>query len=288
VILPNSKVIDPSDESHPREQAEALHEATSKLVVTLRLVNEAILGTQEKSIEEEVKRILHNEEAHGLKVGSLIELGNILSVVNGYLILTDDELMHRLHEIHEVIPGVRSLSELVKGVTLLIGGTLGVVTSAIGLVARAAGEPQIAQVCAGFSRGAGLKIAKVVAWAELVNSIATIADWQRSTRQEKLDAVVGGVGAATTVAERWVPEAAGAPVVAVTLGYNELKFALNLYWGGAEGIVSGLMAPAFHTLRERGQEIAGLSEIVLKGQALVDAESNDSAKQTLERVLQHQ
>jgi hypothetical protein len=101
-----------------------------------------------------------------------------------------------------------------------------------------------------------------------------------------MDAVVGGIGAATTVAEKWVPEVVGAPVAAATMGYSELKFALNLYWGGAEGIVSGLMAPAFETLRSEGQQIAGFSEVVLKAQALADAEREPSAKEALNRSLQ--
>jgi hypothetical protein len=59
-----------------------------------------------------------------------------------------------------------------------------------------------------------------------------------------------------------------------------------MYWGASQGLVAGLMGPAFDTLRRDGATIAGFSNEVMKAQALLGAEDDPARKEALARVLQ--
>jgi len=291
IVLPGNHVVDPNDDRHPREQAEALHEAIPKLVETISHVNEILIRLNEEPIKEEIERVLAGHTAHGVKVGSLVELGNLLSAVNGYLVLTDDELREKLHEVDGLRSGIRTIGELVKAVVELTGGAVGIVSSTVGIVARAVGEPEIAQVCSAVSRKIGLNVGAALGTIETLRGIATLFD-SRATRDEKVDAgvTIATVGAPTVLGwfkvEALGPMAVTPAAIAGQLGYGELKLALRTYWAASQGLVTGLMGPAFDTLRRDGTTIAGFSDAAVKAQALLATEQDPAQKEALTRVLQ--
>jgi hypothetical protein len=291
MVLPGGHVVDPNDDTHPHEQAEALHEAIPKLVETVMQLNEMIVTLHEKEIEKHIEHMLEGIAPEGsTKIGSLVELANVLSVISGYLILTDEELAEHLRNAPGGLSRVRSAGELVKGVVEFTGGALGVVTSGIGLVARAAGEPEMARVCAGFARGLGLTVGMVVAAIETLRGLATLADPDAS-REQKIEAGVDiatlGVPLALKIKDieaiRGI--SVGPAVVAMQLGIGELKLALHAYWGAAQGLEAGMMVPAFKTLKSHADALAGLSDEVLKAETLHDRELDAAQKTALAQVL---
>jgi hypothetical protein len=290
IVLPGNHVVDPNDDRHPREQAEALHEAIPKLVETISHVNEMVIKLNEEAIKKQVERLLAGHDAHGVKAGSLVELGNVLSTVNGYLVLTDDELREKLHDVDGLRSGIRTIGELVKGVVELTGGVLGIVSSTVGIVARAAGEPEIARVCSAVSRKVGLGVGAAVGAIEALRGIATLFD-SRATRDEKVDAgvTIATVGAPSVLGwfkvEALGPVAVTPAAIAGQLGYGELKLALQTYWAASQGLVAGLMGPAFETLRQDGTAIAAFADEVVKAQALLATEQDQAQKDALARVL---
>jgi hypothetical protein len=290
IVLPGNHVVDPNDDRHPREQAEALHEAIPKLVETLMQLNEIIVGLNEERIKEQVERTLHGLDAEGVKVGSLVELGNMFSTINGYLVLTDDELQEQLQHAPDNLSRARNISELVKAVVQFTGGTLGVVTSTVGLAARAAGEPEIASLCSALSRKVGLGLGTVVGVIEGVRGMLTLID-PKATRSQKVEAAadVAIVGVPATLKLTGVAEITGVSVgtaaIAAELGYGELKLALRTYWAASQGLVAGLMGPAFECLRSHGATLAGFCEAALKAQALLTSEQDPGEHEALSRVL---
>lgn len=290
IVLPGNHVVDPNDDRHPREQAEALHEAIPKLVETLMQLNEIIVGLNEERIREQADRILHGLDAEGVKVGSLVELGNMFSAINGYLVLTDDELQEQLRHAPDNLSRARTLSEVVKAVVQLTGGTLGVVTSTVGLVARATGEPEIASLCSALSRKIGLGLGTLIGLIEGIRGVMTLWD-SNATREQKVEAAadIATVGVPAALRMKGIAEIAGVSVgaaaIAAQLGYGELKLTLRTYWAASQGLVSGLMGPAFESLRSHGAAIAGFSEAALKAQALLSGEQDPAEHEALTRVL---
>ncbi len=72
--------------------------------------------------------------------GSLVELQAVLWMVDGWLLLTDEELAHHLGEVHGVFNAVSTYSELIKAVAELTGGAISLTVAVV--VGRAA--------CGGF------------------------------------------------------------------------------------------------------------------------------------------
>jgi hypothetical protein len=290
IVLPGKQVVDPNDDRHPREQAAVLHEAIPKLIETLMQLNEIIVGLNEEKIKEQAERILHGLDAESVKVGSLVELGNMFSTISGYLVLKDDELQEQLRHAPGNLSRARNMSELVKAVVQFAGGTLGVVTSTVGLVARAAGEPEIASLCSALSRKVGLGVGTLVGLIEGIRGVMTLWD-SNATREQKVEAVadIATVGVPAGLKLTGVGEIAGVSVgtaaIAAELGYGELKLALRTYWAASQGLVAGLMGPAFETLRSHGAAIAGFSEAALKAQALLAEEQEQGEHEALSRVL---
>lgn len=290
IVLPGNHVVDPNDDRHPHEQAEALHEAIPKLVETLMQLNEIVVGLNEERIKEQVERILHGLDAESVKIGSLVELGNMFSAINGYLVLTDDELQEQLRHAPDNLSRARNMSELVKAVVQFTGGTLGIVTSTVGLVARAAGEPEIASLCSAVSRKVGFGLGTLVGLIDAIRGVMTLWD-SNATGEQKVEAAadIATAGVPAVLRLKGITEIAGVSVgtaaIAAELGYGELKLALRTYWAASQGLVAGLMGPAFECLRSHGGTIAGFSEAALKARALISSEHDPGEHEALSRVL---
>lgn len=80
--------------------------------------------------------------------------------------LTDEELAHRLREVHGVFNGVSTYSELVKAVAELTGGAISLTASYAAAIAKLAGDTSCVAMATGLARSTGLLFANVIAGIE--------------------------------------------------------------------------------------------------------------------------
>jgi hypothetical protein len=116
--------------------------------------------------------------AHGKKLGpgSLMELQAVLWIVDGWLLLTDEELTHYLGEVHGVFNAVSIYSELVKAVAELTAGAISLTASYAAAIARLAGDTSAAAMATRLARSAGLLFANVIAGIEITHGVAVLLD----------------------------------------------------------------------------------------------------------------
>jgi hypothetical protein len=163
-------LIEPADDAHPREQGEQLHEQLQRLIPVIQQINEQVIRLKHDGIHHEAEALMEGH-AHGKKLGpgSLVELQAVLWVVDGYLLLTDEELARHLDELHGVANGVSTYSELVKAVAELAGGAVTITAAYAASIAKLAGDTSSAAIATGLARSSGLFVANVIAGIEIIH-----------------------------------------------------------------------------------------------------------------------
>jgi hypothetical protein len=279
-------LIEPADDTHPHEQGEQLHEQLQTLIPVVGQINEQVIRLKHDGIHHEAEALMEGH-AHGKKLGpgALVELQAVLWLVDGFLLLTDEELAHHLGEVHGVLNGVSTYSELVKAVAELTGGAVTITASYAASIAKLAGDTSTAAIATGLARSTGLLVANVIAGIEVVHGIAVLLD-PHATAQQKVDGAVGASsGAAWLVGARvWGAAAGFSASSALMLGYAELKLMANLYWGANVGLTAGLMRLAYETIQRDGENIARAANDLAKAGLLRQDEKDPEKAEALRRV----
>jgi hypothetical protein len=279
-------LIEPADDHHPREQGEQLHEQLQPLIVAIGQINEQVIRWKHDGIHHEAEALMEGH-AHGKKLGpgSLVELQAVLWLVDAYLTMTDEELAHHLGELHGVLDGVSTYSELVKAIAELTGGAVTITASYAASIAKLAGDTSTAAIATGLARSSGLLVANVLARIEIIHGIAVLLD-PHATAQQKVD---GAAGASSGIA--WIvgTRAGGAAVgfaasTALMLGYAELKLMTHLYWEANVGLSAGLMRVAYETIQRDGEGIARVADDLAKAGLLRQDEKDPEKAEALRRV----
>jgi hypothetical protein len=287
ILVGENKVIDVASDQEPREQGSLLREEVGKLVPTMKQLNEYAVRRGEHQFEHDAEHLSEGHSAQG--GGKILALANTLSLIDGYLSMTDDELREHSQEIHSVLGAVTTYSELVKAVIEFVGGALGVSVGAMGSLAAAVGDVALANTCRGFAETTALNLSTVVSWIEVLHGGMELVN-PHSTRQERIDGAVDVAAGATWLIGKQVlggSVAAGAAAssMALSIGYAELKWELTTYWEAALGLNRGLAGPAFETLREDGDSLARSLETLQKASLLAQQEDDPAKREPLERVV---
>lgn len=285
VLLDPKHVVEIPSDGEPRKQGQVLHAELARLVPVMKGFNEQLIRMSEHEIMHEAKAMVEHGSGHGGKAGSLAELANVLMLADAWLILSDDEFKEHLGEIHGVFNGVSTYAELVKAVTELTGGAIGVTATAAAAIARATGNAAYANVASGIARKVGLLFADVVSGIEILHGLAVVVD-PHATRQEKVDGAVDIAAGGAWFGGRAVGGAAVgfAASSAVLLGYAELKWALTTYWESSVGINTALMREAYEVLTMHGDSIARSADELAKAQLLAQGEKDSVKLESLKRV----
>jgi hypothetical protein len=285
VLVDSKHVVEIPPDGEPREQGRVLHAELAKLIPMMKAFNEQLLRMNEHGIEHAAEALIEHGKAHGRNAGSLAELANVLMLADAWLTLTDEELRKHLGEIHGVFSGVSTYAELVKAVTELTGGAIGITATAAATLARATGNVGLANVATGIARKVGLVFADVVSGIEIVHGLFVVFD-PHAARQEKVDGAVDAATGGAWFAGRYVGGAAVgfAASSAIMLGYAELKWALTTYWESSVGINTMLLGQAYETLAMHGDAIAHSADDLAKAQILTQQEKDPAKQEALHRV----
>jgi hypothetical protein len=279
-------LVEPADDNHPHEQGAQLHAELQKLIPTIGMINEQVIRLKHDGIHHEAEALMEGH-AHGKKLGpgSLVELQALLWMVDGWLLLTDEELAHHLGEVHGVFNAVSTYSELVKAVAELTGGAISLTASYAAAIARLAGDASAAAMATGLARSAGLLFANVIAGIEIIHGVAVLLD-PHATPQQKVDGAVGASsGAAWFIGSRVGGAAVGfAASSAILLGYAELKLMAHLYWEANLGLTAGFMRLAYETIQRDGESIARTADELAKAGMLRQNEKDPEKATALQRV----
>ena len=279
VVVGGGVVLELNEEMEPHAKATVLREQIHKLIGTVSMLNEQAVRLGEDAIHHEVEELLKGE-AHATKLGSLAQIQGVLLLMDGWLTLTDKELSHHLNEIHGVIPGVATYSDLVKGITEVLGGAVVSISSFAAATAKIGGQPVMAAQALGLARGAALKLAQVVAVVEIVWGIATLLDPSTSAEKKEEALVDVGLGGGWLIA-------GGPGSLAALGGYIYLKWAANLYWLTTLSLIGGWMSMAFANIQEQGQRIAQGFEELYRSSELLAREKDPEQLVALKKVQQN-
>ena len=295
IAVDGTHVIDAKYDDDPESQLPAIRAALPGVLDTLYNVNEWSQRLSHLGIENAVKQMLQGAVPKQFgKMSSLAQLHSVLESVAAILAVTDDREL--LAEARGRWHWVSSRVEFVKTVVQLVGSTAAVASGIISHVAKLSGRSDLSLVLSGAAKHMSMKLSEAITWLEIVSGAITIVD-PTASRQEKIDAAVAvttnmtwlvyenrakaaelGVGTA-------LPTGVAAGAFALHMGYLELKYALELYWGASLGLVTGLMRPALERLHRDGLAIARASEALLKAQVLARAEKDPSERAALGRVV---
>lgn len=285
VLLGSGEAVEMPADSDPHEQGRVLHLELPKLLAAIKAVSEQLVRLKDHAIEHEAQQMLQSG-THGKKYGSLAELGNALMLADAWLTLTDEEFKEHLSEVHGVINGLSTYSELVKAVMELAVGGAGAVCSIGSLIARAAGDSALAATCSGAARTIAIgKFGTAIATIEIAHGIFVLLD-KTATPEKKLSAA-GDVatGVAWLGGKKLIGAEFGAAASSAVLGgYIELKWAITTYSESVIGWDTGILRDAYSTLEMYGERIPALAEDVAKAHALVAQEPDAEKKEALTRV----
>ena len=283
----DGKTVEVPSDHEPRKQGALLHQELQKLIPTLQLINEQVIRSAHDGIHHQAQALMAGGKSHGkgLGAGSLVELQGLLWIVDGILMLSDEEFKHHLSHVQGIANGVATYSEFVKVAAEIMGGGMMTAAAYGGALAMQMGDSATAAMCKGFAQSTGLVFANVIAGIEIIHGIAVMFD-PHATRQQKLDAAVNAsAGSAWFIGSRVGGAAIGtAASTAILLGYAELKLMAHLYWEANVGITSGLMRMAFDTIQRDGSAIAVSADKLAKVGALMQEESDPEKAADLKRA----
>jgi hypothetical protein len=304
-VVVEGKVIETSDERHPEEEAEALHELLLKLVKSLSLANEQLHRLSEANVqlwEEAIHAIEHSPQYE--KVEAFLEtiekdfhraetvvhtigvLQALLGTIDGLLTLNKKEFKEHLNEVPGKLSGVASFVELVKvGVELGVGSASLVALIAGGLM-KVEGEAEWAASAFEVAGELGGALANAVAAVEIVHGILVLFD-PHASRAEKESAAVGvATGTAWFVGRRIGGAMVGGPAsIAILGGYYFFKYSVALYWEGALAVNTLWMNQTFQYMKDYGEHFARVGDEAARASLLLEKEHDPLKAKPLAQAL---
>jgi len=282
----DGKTVEIPGDDEPRKQGALLHQQLQKLIPTVQLVNEQVIRAAHDGIHHEAQALMGGKShGKGLNAGSLVELQGLLWVIDGILMLSDEEFRHHLSHVQGIANGIATYSEFVKVAAEIMGGGMMTAAAYGGALAMQMGDSATAAMCKGVAQTTGLVFANVIAGIEIVHGIAVLFD-PHATRQQKIEAAAhvsaGGAWFIGRAAAGTIAGAAASTAILVT--YWELKNLAHLYWEANIGLTSGLMRLAFETLQRHGTVIAQTSDKLAKVGMLMHEEKDPDQAADLKRV----
>jgi hypothetical protein len=219
-------------------------------------------------------------------MGSLLEIGNVLSFLDGGLLLTDDELRKKMEE-GSPVGKIGTMTEMVKASVEVATGAIEVTASMIAFIGKISGENDLVQLAGGLARDVALKVGNVITAVEVLHGALVIID-PRANAAEKIDGSVDVVSGMLWLMRKLPRMDWGGPAaIAIQIGYEFAKYALKENWNSSLGLETGLMQPALEVLQRDAITIAMQADEVVKARALASTETDASRRAVLERVEQN-
>lgn len=325
VLGSDSKLIELPPDSDPHAEAALLHSEIPKLQETIKVLAENARNMQEQLArageaalrggghgaphgepqDKGAGGAAHAEPGSGAEPESeplvpelkkpriddprsMLDLQNMLKIVDGYLILTDDEFAENLSHIQElgVFRGIATFAEFVKAVIELIGGTVAVTASAAAGMAAAKGEAEMANAAFELAEGASGFLGNVIAGIEIVHGIAVLLD-KRSTGEEKVGAVRDiAVGAGWFGGWYFTGSMLGGTLAssALLMLYYDVRLVAE-FQEAREGIVGMWMEAAFEALNDAGRQISHDASELAKAGLLLEGERDPGQRRALQSIV---
>lgn len=202
-------------------------------------------------------------------------INDTLGAVSAYLDLTDEEFQEKQSKVAG-LPGmskVKTRLEMVKTVGELLESGIGATSKTARAIALHLGKTDLA---AKLHKIAGSELlGNAMAVVTLVHSATVLLD-ERSTDQERLDAVVDSATAALGLA--------GMGSAGIVLGatYALAKLAASWYWEARNALTTAFTGEAFKHVTAEGNALVGMLERLVVTGALLAAEQDPDQRAALE------
>lgn len=241
-LLIRGRVFEIADDSEPHEQASLLRAVLPDLVETLSQATEQYIRYQaEAESVAHAYRVANHLDDEKETAKLLAHWKHVLSLADGWLKLSDAEFQHEITHIQSVIGGIRTYSELVKAITSIGAGAIGLTASIAQVVGFATQDVGLAAAASGIVAKSAHLFGNVIAGIEIVHGIFTILD-PKASRQEKIDA---GVGIASSGAYFVLGSAAS---IAIAAPYLMVRLLGHLYSEAVIGWEVGILREMFDRL----------------------------------------
>jgi hypothetical protein len=259
------EAIEIPDDSQPKEQAEVLKSVVPEILKTSQDMLDRAKTLGEQLAEEDSKI-----------VEGLDNAVHVLTVLNGYLKLTDAEFQKELNKPKNLANRIANYTELVKTSIEMTGHATQLMMSLGGLLMKAVGEHEMATAIGEASKTLGKGLGYVVAGFEVVHGLMTVFDSSK-TRQERID---GGVEAGMGLAVIGTGES----LYALPIGgpYAMVKVAAYLYREAVVGWEVGFLKELFSWMGEQGGHIAREGEALEVAHQLAAKETDPVAKRAMQ------
>ena len=267
-----------------QEAQERVDSATlidGKVLEDTATVDEWIIRFKHHELHHEAEEMLKGHTGHS-RVGTLLELQNVVLAIDGFLTLSDEELQNELQH-NSGLHAWKTRAELVVAAAEIVGAGALVATSLVAKIAQITGNVSIATMASGAARAGGLKLSTALTWIEIGHDAIVILDaiFGGGSRQEAIDAGADASSGLALVVGKSTPAA-----LAIMAGYYELKLVLNTFWSTAVSINAGLMLPALEALQRNGVAIATAADRVAKAGAMAAQEKDQPKAAALHEVLE--
>ncbi|HLL23198.1 MAG TPA: DUF4157 domain-containing protein [Kofleriaceae bacterium] len=260
----------------PKSEAQELKSAIAEHIKTTAKLTSIVNGFVKESEINTRQGKNTNEVLTGKGALGLEAMNDTLGVVSGYLDLTDEDLQKRYSELAG-LPGLthaKTRLEVYKATAGLLESAVGARSKLARLVALQVGKPDLAAKLANVSdwKAPG----RIVAAVTFMHSVAVLCD-ERSTDQERLDAVFDAAGASLS--------AAGLGTASFLLGttYLVAKAAASLYWQVRGGITKAYTDAAFATITRESASLVRRLETMVITAGLLATEHDPDQRAALEK-----
>jgi hypothetical protein len=230
-----------------------LLKTSGEMLDRAKTLGAAILGEEAKTVE---------------RLDSAV---HALTVVNGFLKLTDEEFLK------EVKAGkIGSITELVKTVVEITGNTLQLTMDLGAFLMKQVGEHAMAEALGEASKTLGKGLTRVVAGFEVVHGLITMFDSSKK-REERID---GAVEASMGL----IVLGSGESLWALPVGgpYALIKIAAHLYRESVLGYETGMLKELFGWMSEQGSYIAREAESLEAAGQIAAKEKDPISKAALQ------
>lgn len=264
------EAVDLSGDADPHEKGRILGMKLPELVESI-----------EANIER-AKEAVDRGAASAATIERLEMLGHSLTLVSGFLMLTEDDFKRELAHVQSVLGGIDRYSDLVEK-TIEMGSAAAQLTCELsGTLMKWVGEEEMAESCADVAKQiAGSKVLNnLLAGIEIVHGLSVVLNSHKSDDER----IGGGVEVASGIAAI----ATGAPAMAAPFvgPYLMLKGVEALYSGAVIGMDMGFLKDAFGYMQE---EAGGFNKLVTQistAQLLQQSEQDPKKRGALGEVEQ--
>jgi len=298
-LTKDGDVVEAGGEGDFEREKATLRHAFKEIAETAGILNEQVLRTGEKQIEEQVEHMQHGGRARWGTFGSLTQVQATANFLSGILGLSDEEMWKELSE-KRGAARVGTALELTNYFVKSAGSMTSLTASFAWALAKCTGDTAMEAAAAAVAQKAVVVTGKAVAIVELAHDVTVLLS-DDATGAQKEDATAdllstgtwgsGQLAAETGAGKQILGEATAETVgvaatsasLALYASYQELKFIASQYGVARLGLARG-MSRAMRRLNRDADDIAKQAARLAKAGILYVREPDAELRKAYRRV----